>query len=451
MPAIFVHVSDIHFGQERDERVHIHSDVKAQLVADASEFVGRLPGSVAHGILVTGDIAFSGVKEQYDDAGAWLDSLAQGIGCPIHSIQVIPGNHDVDRKKSSLSASHLLDVIRKGGASDYERVLENDVDRASLFARFEDFGRFSEGYDCALDVHGRSSSNLRVELAPGRTIRFIRMNSSLLCTGDESDEEPELMVGHRQFIIRPTKGEETIVLLHHPLNWYKDSEDANTYLRSRARVLITGHEHDPKVKVEEVEDGSDLLLLAAGATVPFKSDDIYTFTYNIIEFDWDSAADALVVTIHPRAWNPNRTRFEADEKRLGGKCPRFVLGSTNFKNNASPQTLQTDQNCASSAADIEVEPVVEIVAAQDSDMELPVPPEVEGYRLLLLRFFRDLTEVDRLRMLVELGAFEDNSEARVTQAIERQLFDWLVRKGRIADIEASIQSILDKKREDHAE
>jgi hypothetical protein len=451
MPAIFVHVSDIHFGQERDERVHIHSDVKAQLVADASEFVGALPGAVAHGILVTGDIAFSGVKEQYDDAGAWLDSLAQGIGCPIHSIQVIPGNHDVDRKKSSLSADHLLDVIRKGGASDYERVLENDVDRASLFARFEDFSRFCEGYDCALDVYGRSSSNLRVELAPGRTIRFIRMNSSLLCTGDESDEEPELMVGHRQFIIRPTNGEETIVLLHHPLNWYKDSEDANTYLRSRARVLITGHEHDPKVRVEQVEEGSDLLLLAAGATVPFKSDEIYTFTYNIIEFDWDSNADALVVTIHPRAWNPNRTRFQADEKRLGGKDPRFVLGSPNFRKNGVPQTLQTGEEFAGSTADIEVEPVVEIVAAQDSDMELPVEPEVEGYRLLLLHFFRDLTETDRLRMLVELGAFEDNSEARVTQAIERQLFDWLVRKGRITDIEASIRSILDKKREDNAQ
>ncbi len=206
MPAIFVHVSDIHFGQERDERVHIHSDVKEQLIADAADVVSNLPGGVAHGILVTGDVAFSGVKEQYVSAGIWLDSLAKGIGCPIHSIQMIPGNHDVDRNKSSLSATHLLDVIRKGGASEYERVMQNDIDRASLFARFEDYGRFCEGYDCALDVSGRASSNLRVELAPGRTLRFIRMNSSLLCTGDETDAEPELMVGHRQFIIQPTKG-----------------------------------------------------------------------------------------------------------------------------------------------------------------------------------------------------------------------------------------------------
>lgn len=272
------------------------------------------------------------------------------------------------------------------------------------------------------------------------------MNSSLLCTGDETDEEPELMVGHRQFIIQPTKGEETVVLLHHPLNWYKDNEEADTYLRSRARVLITGHEHDPKVKVETVEEGSDLLLLAAGATVPFKSDATYTFTYNVLEFDWDSESDALVVTIHPRAWNPKHTRFEADEKRLGGKDPRFTLGSPNFRKQVI-RAVPLNGDSTSENLVTEDEPIIEIVAARDSERELPVPPEIEGYRLLLLRFFRDLSEVERLKVLVELGAFENDSEARVTQAIERQLFDWLVREGRIADIAKSIDKLRESKRD----
>lgn len=34
MPAVFVHVSDIHFGQEKDDKVHIHADVKQQLITD---------------------------------------------------------------------------------------------------------------------------------------------------------------------------------------------------------------------------------------------------------------------------------------------------------------------------------------------------------------------------------------------------------------------------------
>lgn len=445
MAAIFIHLSDIHFGQERDERVHIHADVKEQLIADAAEVVRALPGNAAHGILVTGDIAFSGQREQYEAAGEWLDRLAQAVGCEIFRIQLIPGNHDVDRNKESMGAQYLLDVIRQGGPSEYEKILVNNNDRAALFARFEDYGRFCEGYDCPLDVEGRYSTNLHVELAPGRALRFVRMNSSLLCTGNESDEEPELMVGARQFIIPRADGEEMIVLIHHPLNWIKDSQDAAKYLRSRARVLITGHEHNPKVQIDQVEDNCDLMMLAAGATVPFKSNDIYTFTYNIIEFEWDADSDALAVTIHPRAWNPVRTCFEADTKRLGGEDPKFVLGAPNFRRGAQPAVNVVQKKTSDREPD-KAEPIVEIVAALDAEGEPAMPLEIEGYRLVLLRFFRDLTEGERLRILLELNAIPSGSDERITQAVERQLLDWLVREGRISEVEKLIEEYLSAKK-----
>lgn len=70
MSAVFVHVSDIHFGQEKgDDRVHIHDDVKQQLISDARHVVSNIANGVAHGILVTGDIAHSGTKAEYDSAG----------------------------------------------------------------------------------------------------------------------------------------------------------------------------------------------------------------------------------------------------------------------------------------------------------------------------------------------------------------------------------------------
>lgn len=213
MPAIFVHLSDIHFGQERDDTVHIHDDMKQQLITDAAEVIGALPGATAHGVLVTGDIAYSGKRPQYDDAGRWLDELAGRIGCPIHRVQMVPGNHDVDREKLSIGGSQLLDYIRAGGAAEYEKVVGNPADRASLLARFEDYGSFSFGYDCALDGEVRFATNLRVELAPGRWIRFIRMNSSLLCHGKERDDAPELMIGARQFTI-PRHGIGTGIASH---------------------------------------------------------------------------------------------------------------------------------------------------------------------------------------------------------------------------------------------
>lgn len=115
MPAVFVHVSDIHFGQEKDDRVQIHNDVKQQLILDAKEVVSKITDGTAHGILVTGDIAQSGVKAEYDEAAKWLDELAASIGIGIDCVQMVPGNHDLDRSKLTAGVKLILDRIREGG------------------------------------------------------------------------------------------------------------------------------------------------------------------------------------------------------------------------------------------------------------------------------------------------------------------------------------------------
>ncbi len=448
MPAIFVHVSDIHFGQERDHSVHIHDDVKAQLIEDAAEVVAELPGGAAQGILVTGDIAQSGTWEQYEAASRWLDELAERIKCPIHRVQMVPGNHDLDRKKLSIGGSQLLHYIRAGGPAEYEKVFSNPNDRATLLARFEDYGRFSFGYRCGLDEEAKFASNLRIEVGPDRWIRFVRLNSSLLCTGDEREENPELMIGSRQFTIPKKAGEENVVLVHHPLHWCKDAADVRQYVRARARVFISGQEHNPRVDLDTVVDGCDVLMLAAGAAVPYRSNDTYTYTYNIIEFDWDQAKDALAVTIHPRAWNPVETCFEADDKRLGGKDPRFSLGSPNFRKCGKPAAVD---HAAVDHAGSPTELVVEEVPAETAETvegEVPpMPPTVEGYELALLRFFRDLVESERLRILVELDAIPSDFDERMTQGVERMLFDWLVGEGQLPEVIAQIEKLITDRQE----
>ncbi|MGE4306786.1 MAG: metallophosphoesterase, partial [Novosphingobium sp.] len=233
MPAVFIHVSDIHFGQEKDDRVYIHGDVKQQLIADAKEVVSDIAGGVAHGILVTGDIAQSGKWSEYEDASKWLDELAASVGVDIHRVQMVPGNHDLDRSKLSFAGRKILDHIRAGSSKEYEEILNNPTDRAALFARFEDYGRFSFGYNCPLNDEGAFASEIEVSLAPGRAIRFIRFNSSLLCHGEEQDEHPELMIGARQVTIPRTKGVENVILVHHPWNWYKEREQGRDYDRKR--------------------------------------------------------------------------------------------------------------------------------------------------------------------------------------------------------------------------
>ncbi len=451
MPAVFVHVSDIHFGQEKDDRVYIHADVKKQLIADAKEVVSSIAGGVAHGILVTGDIAQSGKWAEYEDAGKWLDELAASINVEIHRVQMVPGNHDLDRSKLSFSGRQILDHIRAGGTKEYEDILNNPTDRAALFARFEDYGRFSFGYNCPLNNEGVFASEMEVILAPGRAIRFIRFNSSLLCHGEERDEHPELVIGARQFAIPRTNGVENIVLVHHPLNWYKDQDQVRDYIRSRVRIFISGHEHDPKVSVDNVEIGSDVMMLAAGATVPYKSNDVFTFTYNIIEFDWDEEIDGLLVTMHPRAWNAQRTCFEADDKRLGGKDPNFRLACPSFRKGTRPDTHTVAQPADALVAEESacfVAPTIEMIPMESLEGELQsMTPIAEGYETARLRFFRDLLEGERLRILVELDALSENFDERMSLGLERRLFDMLVRTGKLGAVEKMIDQLIDERKD----
>ena len=451
MPAVFVHVSDIHFGQEKDDRVYIHADVKQQLITDAKEVVLNIAGGVAHGILVTGDIAQSGKWVEYEDAGKWLDELAASIGVEIHRVQMVPGNHDLDRSKLSFAGRQILDHIRAGGTKEYEDILNNPTDRAALFARFEDYGRFSFGYNCPLNNEGAVASEMEVNLAPGRAIRFIRFNSSLLCHGEERDEHPELMIGARQFTIPRTKGVENIVLVHHPLNWYKDQDQVRNYIRSRARVFISGHEHDPRVSVDNVEMGCDVMMLAAGATVPYKSNDVYTFTYNIIEFDWDEEIDGLSVTMHPRAWNAQRTCFEDDDKRLGGRAPNFRLACPSFRKADRPDAPATALPAGALVAEAgvcSVEPTIEMTPMKCLEGEpQSMPPMAEGYETARLRFFRDLLEGERLRILVELNALPENFNERMSQGLERRLLDMLVRNGKLDEIVKMIDKLIGERKD----
>jgi len=452
MSLIFVHVSDIHFGQEKDDRLHIHNDVKQQLVLDAKDVISKIEGGVPHGILVTGDIAQSGQRAEYEVAAKWLDELAANIGVEINCVQMVPGNHDLDWTKLSFSGEKVLEHIRTGGVERFEEILKKPADRAALFERFEDYDRFSFGYNCPLNTEGWYASSMQVNIAPGRAIRFIRLNSSLLCHGKERDEHPELILGARQFTIPRTNGVENVVLIHHPLNWFKDQDEVRNYIRSRARVFISGHEHNPKVTLDNVEQGCDVMMLSAGATVSYRSNDEFTFTYNIIEFDWDREIDGLSVTVHPRAWNWRRTQFEGDEKPLGGKGANFRLACPSFRKVATPCITGTTEpvELAAGLADAcESEANIDAASEELFDEGLNyMPSHVEGYGITCLRFFRDLLEGERLRILIELDALPEGFNERMTQGLERKLLDKLARNGKVGDVGDLINKMIGERKEE---
>ena len=411
MSISFVHLSDIHFGQEKGGKIRIHDDVKIRLIDDVTLVARSLKSGRASGIIVTGDIAYRARAPEYTAAAAWLDKVADAAGCDVTDIQVVPGNHDIDRDEITELTEMMLAKIATEGEPALDRFLKSDADRDLLFRRFSAYRPFAEGYRCPLDMNAELAEERVAELAPGRAIRFIRMNSALACS--TNDEEGKLLLGARQRVLEQRPGEELVVLSHHPLHWFQDSKDALLFIRNRARVFISGHEHNPSVMTETTEEGSDLMMLAAGATVPPNTDDTFTYCYNFIEFEWDAEADALSVCVLPRAWMDAKKRFEADNVRLGGREPKFTLGCPNFR--SSPR-IREDRASVDGPSD-----TVIITPLDDHGSKAQEAAMVaDTYPLLLLQFFRDISPAQRVGILASFGAIPPNWKGNAERIIRTQ-------------------------------
>lgn len=431
MSAVFVHVSDIHFGQEQGGVVYVHDDVKARVIEDVAVMVAKLPAKRANGILVTGDIAYAGKHSEYKTAGKWLDALAAAVGCEQTDVHVVPGNHDIDRDEISMSAEFLLSRVDAEGESALDAIIASDTDREVFYRRFCAYRPFAEGYDCPLDNDGTLTQSKRIELTDDRAIRIWGLNSALICSKRKA-EEGNLLLGARQRVLPIKAGEELVVLAHHPLSWLKDSADAKRYIRNRARVFISGHEHAPKVHIDKVRPGCDLMMLASGAMIPPTADEIYNYTYNLIEFDWDVASDALAVTVHPRAWADDEKAFKDAPEQLDGKGPRFVLACSQYGVvTGSPSMPQSDSECVRKS-----EPDIDEPRPAISEEVMP-----DEFPLLLLRFFRDLSPGQRLSVLAQLKVVPDGWNEALTHSTERKIVDGLVRSGRLDELQKAVEAL----------
>jgi 3',5'-cyclic AMP phosphodiesterase CpdA len=438
MSLVFVHLSDIHFGQEKGGILHINDDVKEQLLNDAREEVMKLANQKADGVIISGDIAYGGKPNEYEIAGKWLDRLTAAVGCEITAVQVVPGNHDIDRDEITPITQSVIDEIIEKGDEALDRFLDREADRELLYRRFHGYRTFAEGYDCPLDSEGRVSKDHVFELAPNRRIKFLGLNTALICSKSDK-EEGGLILGKRQHVIPIESGLETIVIAHHPLNWIQDSHAAGKYIRKRARVFISGHEHMPSHKLEQTNQDADLVSLASGAAAPPKADEQYNYCYNILEFQWLEKEDALLLNIYGRIWDHENVEFISDANHFKNGSASYKIKCPNFKKYIGDAVnKKTLQNTEHKYSEVSVN-----VDVKGTSKEYSMGEEAE-INLVLLKFFRDLTSGERLSLLIELGAIPNTWDETLTHGAERSAFNKLLAAGKLEQVHDKINQILHK-------
>lgn len=117
MTAVVLHISDIHVRSAEDPILKRAPDIARATYA-------ALPNASAVLVVVSGDIAFSGEREQYEAALAFFETLREEIQrekpVPVYFIPC-PGNHDCDFSKDDSTRKYVLAAVQGRGATGVDQ------------------------------------------------------------------------------------------------------------------------------------------------------------------------------------------------------------------------------------------------------------------------------------------------------------------------------------------
>lgn len=413
-----VHVSDIHFGQEKGGTKIEHDETRRKLLDDAVVMAAKL--GPADFVLVLGDIAYSGKKEEYETAGDWLDRLTQSSGCLKTAVRTIPGNHDCDLSEVKRLTKTFHRDIRKNSVesayADLEDMAKGREEANQILPKFRHYRDFAAGYRSDFKSASEPLWELETSIAPGVKLRFIGMNSAQI--SDFDDGLGFMILGNSQYNINDARHVINVVAMHHPLDWLKDRVEAEPYLNRRAKVLMFGHEHLPDARKSSDGLNNEWLEIYSGSTNPPKSELPYDHAYSWLEFELidktDTAPYKLKVTVHPRAWNRLSVEYNTDRSRIGAR--EFVSFTIECPDLIPLTTSQQESVVSEATSFADAHP--SDVAGAGLTMSAKIDTD-KAMDLLCFFFWRHLDWQQRLKVLVDADILPKTPDRPLAQTMER--------------------------------
>ena len=412
-----VHLSDIHFSPRDDlSQFDLDQQIRRALLDDLE----RNPTRSANydGVMITGDIAFSGQLEEYRHAQAWLDELFSRTGVRAASTYIVPGNHDVDRNyvqpEFPLWDSHAR--LRE----THDPVVWNDLIAKqlqrdplhSMLAPLKGYNDFAQGYGCRTEPEQLAWTRLfDKNLDGGHQLRLHGLNSALI--SDKGDAPGKLLVSQFQTShFEHTNGAVDVVLCHHPPEWLMDKAAVRDALRAFAPLALFGHEHSARI----VSDAKQIQLFA-GAVQPSRRDPgDWLPTYHVVQLsvaEGDNQSE-LIVRVVTQEFDRQNYRFRprlnerdqpVDEHRINIPAFRLVPDETTI---------------SVAAVAVSTEGCVPVKTEPASEPPMPMPREI-AQRELLVQFFR-LGTPDRYAAANEAGLLRDGDDTLAPQTMWAEVF-----------------------------
>lgn len=406
---ILLHLSDIHFGKPGSSGFY---DLDGQLRNEIELDLGRLRTllGTSRGILITGDIAYSGKKDQYQKAVEWLKKITKIVGCDEDDVWSVPGNHDVDRtviKNSNLLRiwhERMREKCNTQSQIDEELVSASEDQvcvRAVSDAMLQYIDEFAHKFGCYVDLKKPTWSD-DLLLNDGSKLRLHGLTSTFISNDlDDYKSKNRMVLGTAQVDIKRELGVENLVLCHHPPQWLIDEDFVETKLKALFRIQLFGHKHS-----QNLEQIGKALRLSAGAVHPDRKDLDWTPRYNVLSLKVEeNNGRFLHVEVWPRIWNSQSSKFVPEYGEGGKEYREYNLELDPW---TRPEIVQeAEEKGVSTAA----------VALQSSSMK-KARINTRHYRKLVYSFF-SLPIHQRVAILSRLNLIPDEA----SESIDNRTFD----------------------------
>lgn len=214
-----VQLTDFHFGKE----------LQANSCKRADDILETIKTNIKSGtvlLLVTGDIAYSGKKNEYRSASLFFDYLFEQLGkLEYHSkVYILPGNHDVQDPRKSIErfADSQYDLDIKKMASFYE--FANKYDNRFVSGQPEPITFEVEG--TPVSISGFNSAPLSTIVGDDKGFHLLRTDQCGLL-----DNTPDSGLH--------------IFASHHGPEWFRDNDrlSLEKLLSDSIDFAFFGHEH----------------------------------------------------------------------------------------------------------------------------------------------------------------------------------------------------------------
>lgn len=308
----FIHLSDIHFVKDSDNPADIDKDLRDAILVDLRNNAMNALTNI-EGVLVSGDIAFSGNEEEYIKAEEFLGRITSELNIEKSSIYCVPGNHDIDQSipRESQSVYDAQKALDNAGTLDeadkvFCKYVGDKYYKGIIFKPLEKYNEFAKRYGCVIDQN-KFNWNHKFNLNHGLVLEVYGMNSCFISNADDhkvANDCRKMYVGQAQI---PSRKDDNIcmVLCHHPPEYWKYLDQLQERINKRVDIQLYGHKH-----VQSIELTERNIIIGSGATHPVRGKD-WNPRYNwiTIECVLRNSKRVVRVKIYPRILSKDRDRF----------------------------------------------------------------------------------------------------------------------------------------------